>query len=57
MTMPSVGVVVDGDHTAALRAHVLPIVARARDGRTFLDLRSVDPADDDVVVAALASVR
>ena len=46
-TIPSCGVVLDGDHLAALRAHATPIVARVRDGRTYLDLRSVDPGDDD----------
>ena len=52
-TMPSYGVVLRGDHLAALRAGTPPVVARVRDGRTSLDLRTVDPADDPVVVAAL----
>jgi L-seryl-tRNA(Ser) seleniumtransferase len=52
-TMPSFGVVLRGDHLAALRAGTPPVVARVRDGRTSLDLRTVDPADDAVVVAAL----
>jgi len=52
-TMPSYGVVVRGDRLAALRAHTPPVVARVRDGRTSLDLRTVDPADDAVLVAAL----
>ncbi len=52
-TMPSYGLVLRGDHLAALRAGDPPVVARAREGRTFLDLRTVDPADDDVVTAAL----
>jgi L-seryl-tRNA(Ser) seleniumtransferase len=52
-TMPSYGVVLRGDHLAALRAGTPPVVARVRDGRTSLDLRTVDPADDAVVVAAL----
>jgi hypothetical protein len=38
---------------ARLRAHSTPVVARSRDGATFLDLRSVDPADDVEVVAAV----
>lgn len=54
-TMPSYGVVLRGDHLAALRAGTPPIVARVRDGRTSLDLRTVDPADDAVVVAALTA--
>jgi L-seryl-tRNA(Ser) seleniumtransferase len=54
-TMPSYGVVLRGDHLAALRAGTPPVVARVRDGRTSLDLRTVDPADDAVVVAALTT--
>ena len=43
VAIPSVGVAVDGDRTAALRAADPPIVARVGDGRTMLDLRTVDP--------------
>lgn len=53
VTMPSAGIAVDGDLLAELRAHQPPVIARTRDGRTVLDLRSVDPADDPVVVDAL----
>ncbi|MEX2625247.1 MAG: hypothetical protein WD225_00080, partial [Ilumatobacteraceae bacterium] len=56
-TMRSFGVELDGDHLAALRANQPPVVARVRDDRTVLDLRSVDPADDPVVAAALAAPR
>jgi L-seryl-tRNA(Ser) seleniumtransferase len=56
VTMPSVGIVLDGDHLAALRSHEPPVVGRTRDGRTYLDLRSVDPADDEVLIAALERV-
>lgn len=54
--MPSVGVVVSGDRLEALRAHDTPVIARTRDGRTVLDLRSVDPSDDEIVIAALRSL-
>jgi L-seryl-tRNA(Ser) seleniumtransferase len=53
ITMPSYGVELDGDHLGALRDHEPPVVARSRDDRTMLDLRSVAPHDDAVVVAAL----
>jgi len=43
----------DGDVTAALRAHDPPVIARARDDHTLIDLRTVDPADDAVVAKAL----
>jgi L-seryl-tRNA(Ser) seleniumtransferase len=56
VTMPSVGIAVEGDRLAALRAHPTPVIARTRDGRTILDLRSVDPADDAIVTAALAAL-
>jgi L-seryl-tRNA(Ser) seleniumtransferase len=54
--MPSVAVALDGDILESLRQHDPPVIARTRDGRTLLDLRSVDPADDEIVVAALRSV-
>lgn len=53
ITMPSAGIALDGDHLTDLRDHDPPVIARARDGRTYLDLRSVDPVDDEVVIAAL----
>ncbi len=40
-------------HLQALRAHDPPVVARGRDGRTLVDLRTVEPADDDHVTTAL----
>ncbi|HEX6476920.1 MAG TPA: hypothetical protein VF005_06565, partial [Acidimicrobiales bacterium] len=48
------GVALDGDHTAALRAHDPPVIARVTDDRTVADLRTVDPADDPIVAKALA---
>lgn len=54
--LPSVAVGVDGDHAAALRALSPPVIARREEGRTLLDLRAVDEADDPVLVAALRSL-
>ena len=51
--VPSAGVAVDGDHAARLRRWDPPVVARVHDGQTVCDLRTVDPADDPVVAAAL----
>jgi L-seryl-tRNA(Ser) seleniumtransferase len=51
--MASYGVAVDGDLLAALRAYEPPVIARSRDDRTMLDLRSVLPSDDVVIVDAL----
>ncbi|MGA9276426.1 MAG: L-seryl-tRNA(Sec) selenium transferase [Ilumatobacter sp.] len=55
ITMPSRALVVDGDHLAALRSAPIPVIARTRDGRTLLDLRTIDPAQEPHVVAALGS--
>ncbi|MEY2966263.1 MAG: L-seryl-tRNA(Sec) selenium transferase [Actinomycetota bacterium] len=56
-TIPSWGVVIDGDITAALRHAPVPIAARTRDGATIVDMRTVAPGDDAVLVAALAALR
>lgn len=53
ITMPSIGLVVDGDHLTALRSHPTPVIARSRDDRTFLDLRAVDRDDHEIISAAL----
>jgi len=55
LEIPSAGVSLAGDLTTALRAHDPPVIARTVGGRTLVDLRSVDPADDQVVADALAT--
>jgi L-seryl-tRNA(Ser) seleniumtransferase len=57
VTMPSCGIELDGDLLDALRRHDRPVIARSRDDRTMLDLRSVDPADDTTIIAALNEQR
>ena len=52
----SIGVSLPGDHTAALRAHEPPVMARVHDDTTVLDLRTVDPDDDSIVAEALRSL-
>ena len=52
-TIPSIGIRVAGDHLDVLRTCDPPIVARTRDGSTWLDLRTIDPRTDDDVAAAL----
>jgi L-seryl-tRNA(Ser) seleniumtransferase len=54
--IPSAGVAIEGDHTAALRAFDPPVIARVHEGRTVLDLRTVDPPDDAAVAKAVALV-
>jgi hypothetical protein len=41
----------------ALIRHDPPIVASRRDGAVHLDLRTVEPRHDPIVLAALASLR
>jgi L-seryl-tRNA(Ser) seleniumtransferase len=52
-TIPSIGIRIAGDHQAALRSGRPPIIARTRDGATWLDLRTIDPCNDDNVAGAL----
>ncbi|MBA2282234.1 MAG: L-seryl-tRNA(Sec) selenium transferase [Acidimicrobiia bacterium] len=57
VVIPSAGVAVAGDVTRELRAAApKPIVARVVDGRTVLDLRTVDPDDDALVGAAVRAL-
>jgi L-seryl-tRNA(Ser) seleniumtransferase len=56
ITIESRGIVLDGDHLDALRNQRLPIIARVREQRTFLDLRSVDPGDDELLIAGLRAL-
>lgn len=55
-TLPSYGLRLDGDHTAALRAHDRPVIARVRDRTTIIDLLAVDPGDDAHLIDALRSL-
>jgi L-seryl-tRNA(Ser) seleniumtransferase len=55
ITMASRALVVEGDHLAALRAATTPVIARTRHGRTFLDLRAVEPVQEGVLGAALGA--
>ncbi len=51
--LESWGIEVAGDARERLRAHVVPVIARTVAGKTLLDLRSVHPADDHIIVEAL----
>jgi L-seryl-tRNA(Ser) seleniumtransferase len=55
IAIPSYGVAVEGDRTAALRRWEPPVIARVDGGRTICDLRTVDPADDPTLAEALAA--
>lgn len=56
-TVPSFGIAIPGDCRAALRSHKIPVIARTFDKVTYLDVRSVSPADDHIVVSALSALR
>ncbi|MEI6200287.1 MAG: L-seryl-tRNA(Sec) selenium transferase [Actinomycetota bacterium] len=56
-TIASFGIALKGDYREALRHHSIPVIARTFDKVTYLDMRSVSPADDHIVVAALTSLR
>ena len=60
VTLPSAAIALDEHLALALRhgpavrrGEVPPVVGRLERGRLLLDLRSVDPADDDTVIAAI----
>ncbi len=54
--IPSVGIAINGDLTARLRAQrPTPVIARIESGRTILDLRTVPPVDDAALAEAIAS--
>lgn len=55
-SIASMGIALDGDHAAALRSFQPPIIARVKDDQTILDMRTVDPADDSVLIDALTSL-
>lgn len=52
-TIASIGIVVNGDYLSKLRIYDTPIIARVKDNKTFLDLRTIQPDDDAIVVQAL----
>jgi L-seryl-tRNA(Ser) seleniumtransferase len=56
VTMPSYGVEIAGDLLEPMRRNDPPVIARSRDDRTMIDLRSVAPGDDARIVDALLAV-
>lgn len=48
----SAGIALNGDRAAALRRGDVPVIARVAGQRTYLDLRTVDPADDAILAAS-----
>ncbi len=56
VTFPSFGIQVAKDVSTPLRDNDRPIIARVDQGRTILDLRTVDPSDDDHLGRSLAEI-
>ena len=56
MTIPSFGVVLDGDHLCRPTSESHPDHRSGPQGRTYLDLRSVDRADDEILAEALTAL-
>jgi L-seryl-tRNA(Ser) seleniumtransferase len=56
LEIPSAGVSIVGDRTAALRELSPPVIARAARGRTVCDLRTVRPEDDELLATSLRRV-
>lgn len=52
-TIDSFGVVLQNSRQRSLRAFTTPIIARTADGATIVDLRTVDPADDTLLIDAI----
>ncbi|MGA1051996.1 MAG: L-seryl-tRNA(Sec) selenium transferase [Ilumatobacteraceae bacterium] len=57
VSIPSVGIALQGDRLADLRRSTPPVIGRTLDGRTCLDLRSVEPADDEAIIRALTGLH
>ena len=53
--IPSVGISLAGDQRERLRASATPIMARVVDDATILDLRTIDPSDDPLIIEALST--
>ena len=51
--LPSAAVSLPATLGSSLRKNIPPVAGRIEDGRLLLDLRTVDPADDDLLRAAV----
>jgi L-seryl-tRNA(Ser) seleniumtransferase len=56
VTIDSYGLLLPGDHSAALREWSPPIIARVREQKTVVDLIAVDAVDDAIVADAIEAV-
>jgi L-seryl-tRNA(Ser) seleniumtransferase len=56
-TIASVGVSIPGDVRANLRSHSIPVIARTLGNITYIDMRSISPDDDHIVVQAISHLK
>lgn len=56
-TIASIGIAIPGDMRAHLRSHSAPVIARTLGNTTYIDMRSIAPSDDHVVLEALSRLR
>jgi len=56
-TITSIGIAIPGDQRALLRSQTTPVIARTLGNTTYIDMRSIAPADDHVVVDAMSRLR
>ena len=56
-TIASVGIAIPGDVRANLRSHSVPVIARTFGNTTYIDMRSIAPTDDHVVVEAMSRLQ
>jgi len=56
-TIASIGIAIPGDMRAHLRSHSVPVIARTLGNTTYIDMRSITPSDDHVVLEALSRLR
>ena len=56
-TIASVGVSIPGDVRANLRSHSIPVIARTLGNNTYIDMRSISPDDDHIVVQAISHLK
>jgi L-seryl-tRNA(Ser) seleniumtransferase len=54
--IPSYGLLIEGNHLRTLRDGRPPIIARTQGDNTLLDLRTVDPLDDQLLISRLSAL-
>jgi L-seryl-tRNA(Ser) seleniumtransferase len=54
VTIPSIGIALDGDWSDRLRTFSTPVIARVQAGRTICDLRTVFEDQDPILASALS---